>query len=245
VLVKSVAVNDLSKQLYETNIKQQKNINFSYLYAVAAVDAAGNVSPRSSYVSIRLADNKAPKSPILVTAKQQDKVIVLNWRANTEDDLKGYKVYRLDQLLNEWIQLNESLITRTEFIDDSVLSLSDYRYQVRAVDEFANESKATKGIPVRTTSIQRYLETPQHVVLSVTKRGLPLLTWQVSDANTKSSVFRSDGGSYKMFSPLQTDMTFIDSTIQQGKAYNYVVKTVSSIGEFSAASQSVLWTGSE
>jgi len=247
VMVKSVAINDASKPIYKTQITQRKNVALTYGYAVAAVDAAGNVSETSAYVFIHLADKKAPRSPILVKGKQQESSILLSWKENSEDDLKGYNVYRkLNKEDESFIKLNKSILSANRFIDSSINALTDYRYRVTAVDNFANESSITKGFPIRTQLIKRYLEVPNNVQLNVTDKGLPQLSWSLSSTKNKdlkSSLFRSEGGPFKIISPLLSVYSFTDNSIQQGKAYQYLVKSVTSLGEFSDASKKILWMG--
>lgn len=249
VMVKSVAINDESQSIYSSKITQRKNIGLTYLYAVAAVDAAGNVSKLSPYVSVRLADNQAPRSPLLLRAIQKQDSIHLSWKANLEDDLSGYHIYRKNNKVEDsFVKLNESEVQENAFIDRSIQGLSDYRYYVAAVDVFANESAETKGYPIRTKLIQRAIDIPKGVKLSVSEQGFPKISWQLTASENqtlKSSVFRSDGEKYTMISPMLSDNYFVDNSIQQGKAYHYMIKTVTQVGQFSGKSKSVLWTGAE
>lgn len=247
VIVKSVAISDASQPIYNTRITQRKNIALTYGYAIAAVDAAGNVSDPSPYVYIRLADKKAPRSPILLNATQQDGSLLLSWKENSEDDLKGYNVYRKnDKSDASFIKLNKTILNENRFIDETIEALSDYRYRVTALDDFANESKTTKGLPFRTGQITQFLEVPNNVQMKVSDKGLPQLSWKISPSKNKalkSSVFRSEGGPFKMISALLSEHSFIDNSVQQGKAYQYLVKSVTSLGEFSEGSKKVLWMG--
>lgn len=246
MIVKSVAVTDDSSALYHTQITQAKNVGLTYGYAVAAVDAAGNVSPVSDFVSIRLADKKAPANPLLLKAKQKGKAMVLTWRANTEDDLKGYHLYRrLNKAGDPFERLNEDLMSKTLFMDETLASLQNYRYRVSAVDLFGNESKASQGVLVRTLPMKIALPTPTSLKLISSKLSFPNLSWGPTKHTLKATVFRSDGGDFQMVSSLLPNNHYIDDSIRSSKSYKYHVKFISALGEFSSPSNTVLWTGAK
>jgi hypothetical protein len=66
----------------------------TFWYRLEAIDASGNVSPRSVAAGGNLKDITAPAPPQVLSAEGFDDFIRLKWAANSEPDLDGYQVYR-------------------------------------------------------------------------------------------------------------------------------------------------------
>lgn len=246
VMVKSVAVDKKNGRFLTTAITQKKNSSFIYHYAVAAVDGAGNVAPLSDTVSIRLPDSIAPANPLLLKSKQQQGLFNLSWRENTENDMAGYKIYRKNHdAAEKFALLHKGLVNTNQFTDNSIDPLTNYRYRVSAVDKYGNESKAGRGIAVRTVQFDQPIPAPARLVIKASKKGYPTLNWRhdKKQAGLKMRVFRSDGGDFKAVSRLLDKNRFTDTSVIVGRAYKYQIKTVSALGLHSAGSNTVMWTG--
>jgi predicted small lipoprotein YifL len=66
--------------------------------------------------------------------------VSLSWRAGTENDLAGYKVWRSEAGTSPEVLLTPEAIAGTVFRDDSRLPAGRYLYSVSAVDRNGNES---------------------------------------------------------------------------------------------------------
>lgn len=243
VIVRHIKLKDKNTSRITALIKLKKNLQKHYYYSIAAVDGAGNVSSLSPYVHIRLPDSIAPRNPMLLTIANKKNGLLLKWKKNTEDDLKGYKVYRKKNNKNEEFQLiTKHIITNNSVFDSSVKPLSDYRYRVSALDNYNNESKAGIGIAARTGVFDQPVAAPEKLRIKKAKNGFPELNWKMPK-KSKIRVFRSDGGGYIPVSGLLQKNNFIDSSIKAGRAYKYQVKAVSIIGDLSTASNNVMWHG--
>lgn len=82
-------------------------------------------------------DTTAPVPPSGLNATPGDAKITLNWTANTETDLAGYKIYRAAEA-GEYSVLGTA--TSNAYVDSGVVNGTTYRYQVTAVDQSGNES---------------------------------------------------------------------------------------------------------
>lgn len=66
-----------------------------FLYRVRTVDAAGTSGPLSpTFPVVELRDVTPPKSPTVLSAVGDENSVVLIWRAGTEPDLAGYRIWR-------------------------------------------------------------------------------------------------------------------------------------------------------
>lgn len=118
-----------------------------YTYVVRSVSLGTEgkqvESRNSNSVSVTPRDVYPPQAPGLVSSVPAPGRISLFFPANAERDLAGYNIYRAtDPNLpkNRWIKLNDALLTRTTFHDETVEAGQTYYYYVTAVDLSGNVS---------------------------------------------------------------------------------------------------------
>jgi O-glycosyl hydrolase/fibronectin type 3 domain-containing protein len=109
-----------------------------YFYVVSAVNSAGESGDSDS--ADAMTQSAPPAVPTGLTASAGDRLVALNWDANSESDLAGYNVYRSTNLEIGYALLNESLLDRPEYEDHNVANYTTYYYVVTAVDIYAYES---------------------------------------------------------------------------------------------------------
>ncbi|MFE7807757.1 PA14 domain-containing protein [Streptomyces sp. NPDC057430] len=113
-----------------------------YTYWVAAVDAAGNTSPRT-WVAATHRDYTAPAAPTGLTAVFQPRNgVVVSWTPSTSKDVARYRVYRFGELYTE--------TGYSSYTDMSVGHGTTYTYTVTAVDEAGNESPVSGAASATT-----------------------------------------------------------------------------------------------
>ena len=98
-----------------------------------------------------------PSAPSGLTATAGDRVVTLNWNANSEGDLAGYNVYRSTTPGGGYVLLNGSLLSSPEFDDATVANFKLYNYVVTAVDFDTLESAYSheaQAIPHNETFVQ-------------------------------------------------------------------------------------------
>jgi len=115
-----------------------------YYYALTAVDAAGNESPKSAEVSAVSADNVAPAAPTGLAALGGTGQVSLSWTASTELDISGYDLYR------GGVKVNTALITATTYADNGRADGTTYSYYLRAVDAAGNASAPSATVSATT-----------------------------------------------------------------------------------------------
>ena len=111
----------------------------TYYYVVTAVDASTNESGYSSQVSATPVD-LPPAAPTGLSATPGNGTVSLNWNDNGESDLAGYNVYRSTTQGSGYSKLNGSLLSTSNYTDNSVANGTTYYYVVTAVDTGTNES---------------------------------------------------------------------------------------------------------
>jgi hypothetical protein len=112
----------------------------TYYYFVTAVDTSNNESNDSNVVSATPTDTTPPSLPMGLTASAGDQTVSLNWNDNSEPDMNGYNVYRSLTSGSGYVKINPSLLSNSEFFDNSVTNGMTYYYVVTAVDTSSNES---------------------------------------------------------------------------------------------------------
>lgn len=122
----------------------------TYAYTVAAYDAAGNVSPQSSSVSVTTTSNSgtdttAPSAPTGLSGRYSGSTITLSWSSSTDDvGVTGYNIYRGGALIGTAPQ--------NKYQDTQVSAGSTYSYTVAAYDAAGNTSSQSSSVSVTTST---------------------------------------------------------------------------------------------
>jgi hypothetical protein len=85
-------------------------------------------------------DTTPPAVPTGFGALAGDATVSLDWSDNTEGDLAGYNIYRSTTPGSGYSKLNSSLLSSSNYTDNSVTNETAYYYVVTAVDTSSNES---------------------------------------------------------------------------------------------------------
>lgn len=119
-----------------------------YQYTVSAVDAAGNESAQSAFVSVTpgAPDTTAPSVPTGLAVTGGDQRGVATWNASTDagDGVRGYKVY-----------IGGAFVVETTALTYTANSLTNgltYSFRVSAIDNAGNESAQATAVTVVPTA---------------------------------------------------------------------------------------------
>jgi flagellar hook capping protein FlgD/fibronectin type III domain protein len=131
----------------------------TYYFAIKAVDDVGNWSGLSNVVHWDwIVDTAPPAAPSGLSASRQGSSSVrVAWAANSEPDLAGYNVYRALSASGPYTVLNGSLLSSTQYVDNSIPGGADaVWYQVSADDANNNQSARSStfmlDLTVQTTA---------------------------------------------------------------------------------------------
>ena len=197
----------------------------TYLYEVAAFDAAGNLGPAmSSSVSLASTDTTAPSVPQKLSGTARDgRYVELNWVAST-DDRPGPIEYRV---LRDGKRI--ATVTTTSYTDRPA-SAGSYNYKVRAVDGAGNKSAFSSIISVRAvTSLAP--TTPANLKATALDRRYVNLGWSASSGGTGTIRYRIFRNGVRIATV--TKLSYTDRPASVG-TYKYKVRALDGAGNKSA-----------
>lgn len=152
-------------------------LNHSYYYSIDAKDVHNNASSRTAAVAGKTIDNIPPSAPLNLQATLAADSVKINWTPNSEPDLEKYHIYRNTNLFE--LQNASSIVgtvhaPKSDFVDISFSSATNYYYGVKAVDISGNQGLisnivniTTKSRPLSSdTTLTFYEDTPHQFTAS-------------------------------------------------------------------------------
>lgn len=120
-----------------------ENPLFSNYYKIKAFGFNGEVSISFPYL-VTVYDADPPAVPEGIKATVTDSgIVTIKWRQNKEKDLLGYRVFKANNLKEEFVEVNNDFITRNTFTDAIAVNTltKEVYYKLVAVDNNFNNSK--------------------------------------------------------------------------------------------------------
>ncbi|MBG6130798.1 fibronectin type 3 domain-containing protein [Aquimarina sp. EL_43] len=182
-------------------------------------------------------DSIPPHSPVgLRGAVDTLGVVKLQWTANTERDILGYRVYRGNLEKEELVQITVSPVSKTTYTDTvQVKSLNKkVFYQVAAVDRRYNMSKYSKKITLKKPDIVPP-SSPIFSAYEVKENGV-YLSWINSSSNDVSGhrLYRKhiaeENKGWKLIFKTDTITSYIDVNAKSGEYYQYAIFAIDESG---------------
>lgn len=122
-----------------------------YFYFVRSVSSGVDGKPvestESNMVEVSPVDTFKPSAPAAITLAASPTSISIFFPTNPEKDIVGYSIYRSedrDKPLAEWELLTPTLIDRSTYLDERVVSGKTYFYYITATDKFKNVSEPSE-----------------------------------------------------------------------------------------------------
>ena len=97
-------------------------------------------------------DTTPPAAPVSVSASAGQNQATIQWAANTETDLAGYRVYRSTTSGTGYTEVTTSLVTAPGFTNTGLTGGTTYYYVVRAFDLAGNGSANSAQVSVVPTA---------------------------------------------------------------------------------------------
>lgn len=204
-----------------------------YFYVVQAEAVDGTRSPSSNVVYV-LPQDGPPTAPTGLVAVDTGAggQISLAWAQNPEPDVVRYRVQRSTG--GDWTTVGST--ASTTFLDGLLINGQTYRYRVIAVDEVGNLSAPSATASATPTDTE---PPPAPGAPTVSQSGTALLVqWPVAVTAVGYDVLRSTSGSGPFAKVGSTDgeRSFLDSGVQRGTTYYYVIQARDVAGNLSPTS---------
>lgn len=213
--------------------------NASNYYKIKAVSKLGGVAVSFPYL-VMLADNEPPIAPVGIRGKVSDSGIVrLAWKQNSEKDLLGYKVFRANNLKEEFTEITPQFLTRNELYDTIEVNTLTKKvfYKVVAVDVNFNKSAYSEAFELKRPDVVPPTK-PLFGKAQMVKGGIQL-EWvpSASDDVVKYSLQRVNkkDGSTKVlltWNPQEKQLasSLLDSSAIMGNVYFYTFSATDAAG---------------
>jgi hypothetical protein len=147
----------------------------TYVYSVAAVDGAGNVSPRTQLLAVKIPDTKPPSAVtgLKVTVARKPWGATLTWNAATDDvAVTGYRVYRNAALV--------ATVAGRTYVDPKLPHVDLSVYAVAAIDASAHEGPRARIAAVPPPDDTVAPTAPKRLKAKALTRRRVRLTWLAS-----------------------------------------------------------------
>lgn len=200
----------------------------TYSYQVAAYDASGNESAKSTAVSVTTtSDTQAPSVPAGLTATAVSGTQVnLSWAASTDNvGVTGYKIYR------EGTQIGTN--ATATYADTTCTPVTTYSYAVSAYDAAGNNSAQSSATTV-TTPDTIPPSVPTGLSATAVSGTRVDISWVASSDNVGVTGYKIFRGSTQIGTSATT--AYSDTTCTPGTAYSYKVSAYDAAGNNSAQS---------
>ncbi|WP_127579861.1 S-layer homology domain-containing protein [Paenibacillus koleovorans] len=202
----------------------------TYYYAIASAAKTKNGqyldgSLSTSAIASPQASAAVPPAPGWAQASIRDTEIGLTW--NETPDTIGYIVKRVSSSTGPLTVVGSVYSTETSFLDQGLTVNQDYYYTVSAYNQ-TGESVPSDSFYGRTA----YPPVAPANLTAIPNHSSIKLQWEsVTDA-VYYTVQRSgsSGGSYTVVGSNLTRPSFIDSGLQNGQMYYYVVQAMNAVG---------------
>jgi len=206
-----------------------KDIPPTNYFVVAALGASGR-RMRSFSALVQPIDSIPPAVPSgLAALADTSGVVRLSWRANTESDIYGYRIYRGQTKAEELVPLNDVAVRDTVFVDSlDIRSLnSKVYYAITSLDKRYNQSD--KCAVVEVVKPEVIPPTPPFIRHIAIENGRNVLQWASGqEENLAGYDIRRKAGGEEEFSLLAAvdgaaNCTYEDPEVENNKTYVYRV----------------------
>jgi uncharacterized protein len=213
-------------------------------YKISAWGAGGDIS--SSFpVLEQQVDSVPPEAPTGLTGQVDTAgVVTIHWKANTEADIYGYRVYRANAREEEFSQLTVKPIGDTVFTDKiSIKTLTRHvYYKIMATDKRQNYSKLSAALEIKRPDVVPPVPPVVTDIYSTTKGvTIPFVHSTSSDVVAEYMLRRQTGASKWDTCGMIThvDSLFTDSLGTSATRYEYMPEARDEAGWVSKTTQLV------
>lgn len=228
-----IVIQNISKHKRSIKLSDIRAINY---YKIVAVGTDG--TKRESFPKMVQPDDNTPPAVPSVLKGTIDSLGVVNisWKANTELDFLGYRVFRANLKDDEFTQITFNPIAQNRIIDTINIKTLNKKiyYKVQALDKRYNPSEFSHVLELKRPDIVPP-SPPVFSSFNINNRKVEL-EWITSSSNDAKStmLYRKELGkqqSWRLIKKLDLPLNkYTDSTGIVGKTYLYTILTVDDSG---------------
>ncbi|MFT7507156.1 MAG: prepilin-type N-terminal cleavage/methylation domain-containing protein [Acidimicrobiales bacterium] len=210
-----------------------------YYYRVVAIDNVGNISGISNTANATTRDTIPPVNPTGLAATAAEERVTLNWSANSESDLAGYRVYRSGSSGGTYSSIS-GLLNTSNFNSTGLTNGTMYYFLVRAEDTTGNVSGNSNIANARPMDVTP--PAPPSSLSAVGGTRQITLNWSNNTESDFSSyrVYRSNssGGTYSQIASGLTSSGYVNTGLPGtgDTRYYYRVRAIDNAGNLSGNS---------
>jgi hypothetical protein len=224
-------------------------------YAVRFVNAENQKSPFSNFIFFEPISNAA-KSPILAVPVVTQTAINLSWQPPQENvdasvpvNVLGYNLYRKSNRIEKPQQINNSLLSQTQFDDKNFKFGDEYEYFVRTI------SAGSNGAQIESVDSNSVTIAPKDVFPPAAPEGLTIAAAPGNLSIFFAASAEPDVIGYNIFRTTEPELppeqwqklndalitaaSFQDTKVESGQKYFYFVAAIDSAGNVSQPSETI------
>lgn len=171
--------------------------------------------------------------------------VILKWNRNTEQDLKGYRLFKRNNEQEEWTEVKSAIVTDTIFIDTISINTLERKiqYSITGVDQHYNNSGYHPGITLKRPD--KVAPVPSRITsFSVVNGKIQLqITFGSSADVAQLILMRLDSGKIVANKLNLHDTLVADSIIKPRRTYTYWLETIDSSGNKAISSPVQVYSG--
>lgn len=162
------------------NIYSDSVANYKkYKYRIRGITPFGSLGPYSNEIEAMGVDKTPPVPPKFIeTTYLGEQKMLIKWEKEEEPDMKGYHVFKTNNLKKDFYKVNEKMIPAGthKYIDENVNPLLDNYYLILSIDKEGNFSKSDAEFAMIKDTIPPKTPTGLKGIIDTT--GVLTLSWK-------------------------------------------------------------------
>ncbi len=242
-VVRSASLNGAYQPLHQGLIgpavfsfKDKAPLSTSY-YRVKAMGADSTFTG-SVPSMLALEDSLPPVLPVRFEGKvNTDGEVLLHWSESISSDILGYRLYRANDLKEEFMMISAQTIKDTAYVDRILVATltEQVYYKLVAIDRHFNVSDYSEALILKRPDVVPPVAAQLTSVTAI-NTGIQLL-WAASPSTDLSGyvLLRNQGNTagyqvLKEFAVGDSTYTFLDSLVKPNTTYRYILRTIDDDG---------------